>query len=415
MAIKGVSDIRRLPRLGKIRLGEKALAQSGKEYPKAVDYFICPPEVQKVYGEKPRVLDIMFPVDDPNVFFSQWYKRYGKTTGLLCKGDGETAITYIDPETGEKLADDEGKMVEIECTPEECEWYRLKHCRRLANLQFLLPKVPGLGVFQIDTTSFYSIININSALDMIRAVAGRVHMLPLQLVLKPQEVTPDGRKKTVYIMDLVAPVTLSKLIAAGQTSPAKLLMPALDENERPDDLYPDAVLNKEETEPFNLNAQPEKEQPKAAPPAQETPPATTRRRSSKAQQPAASTQPQNGNGGRLGKERMQQWPEEDNADGGFWDQAAGGGGQNSADCQVDAELHRLWDILGTPQAKRQAQLAKPNLDKKALLDTLNAEIDRRVADNDGRGTPPEPPPTPRASTPPPPPPQTPSTQPGLFF
>ena len=52
--IKGLSDKRRLPRLGKIRLGVKAISQkSGKEYPKETDYFVCPPEVQAVYGEKP--------------------------------------------------------------------------------------------------------------------------------------------------------------------------------------------------------------------------------------------------------------------------------------------------------------------------------------------------------------------------
>ena len=33
MAIKGLSEVRRLPRLGKIRLGIKKIAASGKEYP----------------------------------------------------------------------------------------------------------------------------------------------------------------------------------------------------------------------------------------------------------------------------------------------------------------------------------------------------------------------------------------------
>jgi len=381
MAIKGVSDIRRLPRLGKIRLGEKALAQSGKEYPKAVDYFVCPPEVQKIYGEKPRVLDIMFPVDDSSVFFPQWYKRYGQSTGLICKGDGEVA-SFVDTETGE--------MVEMDCVPDECEWYAKKHCRRLANLQFLLPKVPGLGVWQIDTTSFYSIININSALEMIRAVAGRVHMLPLQLVLKPQEVIPDGRKKTVYVMDLLAPVTLSKLIAAGQTPPAKLLMSALDEDGRPEDLYPDAVLNREEPEPFTLDSgrAAQEKQPEEKPAAR----SRTRTRGN-GQQNAGPVQDDNS-----------PWPEQEQP-------AAGNGSGASVSEQpkpdpIDEELHKAWDILGTPQAKRQAQLGKPGLDKKALLTTLNAEIDRRVAENDGHGTPPEPTPTaPRvAATPPPTPP-----------
>lgn len=400
MPIKGVSDIRRLPRLGKIRLGEKELARSGKEYPKAVDYFVCPPEVQKVYGEKPRVLDIMFPVDDSSVFFPQWYKRYGQSTGLICKGDGEVA-SFIDTETGE--------MVEMDCVPDECEAYAKKHCRRLANLQFLLPKVPGLGVWTIDTTSFYSIININSALEMIRAVAGRIHMLPLQLVLKPQEVSPDGRKKTVYVMDLLAPVTLSKLIAAGQTSPAKLLMPALDEDDRPEDLYPDGILNKEDREPFTIDAKPvQPEKPEQPPePASQTPP------------PAASRS----RGGSKGQKKEtksgidhNKMSEDDNA---FWEQHAPPPAEEDP---IDAELAKAWDILGLPPAKREAQLAKmvaQGSSKKALLAFLHGEIDKRVAQNDAPGTPSTPPPqqAPRQHTPPsaPPPVAAQSAQPGLFF
>jgi len=326
MAIKGVSEIRRLPRLGKIRLGEKALAKSGKEYPKAVDYFVCPPEVQAVYGEKPRVLDIMFPVEDTNIFFPQWYKRYGASTGLVCKGDGETAI-QVDTETGE--------MQEIECCPDECEWYAKKHCRRLANLQFLLPKVTGLGVWQVDTTSFYSIVNLNSAIEMIRAVAGRIRMIPLQLILKPQEVQPDGQKKTVYVMDLIVPYTLQKLITAGRNDAPIFMLPAVDENERPEDLYPDAVLEKEDKKPFTLDQKQEKQW--------------------------------TGIGGKPAS------PEINAALNAFDDEPAAAE-MPAEDDPIDQELHAAWDILGTPPAKRQAILNKPGLDKHGLLVQLQDEI-----------------------------------------
>lgn len=339
MPIKNVSDIRRLPRLGKIRLGEKALAQSGKEYPKAVDYFVCPPEVQAVYGEKPRVLDIMFPVSDQNVFFPQWYKRYNQTTGLVCKGDGETATMSQD-----------GEMVEIECVPEECEWYAKKHCRRLANLQFLMPKVPGIGVWQIDTTSFYSIININSALAMIDAVADRIHMIPLQLVLKPQEVAPDGKKKTVYVLDILAPVTLNKLLSDAQKSPQQLLMPALDENDRPDDLYPDAVLNKPEEKHFTLDA----------PPVQVTQPGQK-----------VNGQKKKAEGKKAAEAEYRQITQEGEE---FLD-----GFMNSGQSAIDNDINMAFEILGISQGKRRAILGKPDLDKPALLKYLQGEIDKSSA------------------------------------
>jgi hypothetical protein len=98
MPIKGLSEARRLPRLGKIHLGVKKTASSGKEYPSEVDYFVCPPEVQKVFGERPKSLRVMFPVENEEVFFSQWYKCYGASL-LKCKGDGAKASTW-DEENG---------------------------------------------------------------------------------------------------------------------------------------------------------------------------------------------------------------------------------------------------------------------------------------------------------------------------
>ena len=40
MPIKGVTDATRLPRVGKIHLGEKAVGKSGAPYPTPVDYFL---------------------------------------------------------------------------------------------------------------------------------------------------------------------------------------------------------------------------------------------------------------------------------------------------------------------------------------------------------------------------------------
>jgi len=50
--IKGLSSIRRLPRLGKIRLGIKKVTAKGKEYPSETDYFVCPAEVCRVLRTK---------------------------------------------------------------------------------------------------------------------------------------------------------------------------------------------------------------------------------------------------------------------------------------------------------------------------------------------------------------------------
>jgi hypothetical protein len=213
MPIKGLSDQKRLPRLGKIHLGVKAKNAEGKEYPKAVDYFVCPPEVQAVFSEKPKLLRIMFPVENPDEFASQFYKMYSAGRGLMCKGDGVKANRLCDSGTG-KLAGRDSvntEIAEVECTGRECEYYG-KYCSEVMSLQFLLPEVPGLGVWQIDTGSINSIRNVNSAVELIRNVAGHVAGIPLSLTLEPQDITADGRKKTVHVLNVRIGARLTDLV-----------------------------------------------------------------------------------------------------------------------------------------------------------------------------------------------------------
>ena len=117
MAIKGLSDVVRLPRLGKIRLGERAVNEAGKEYPRATEHFVVPAEVQEVFGEiAPTSLEIMFPVEDQGVFASQFYRSYSRTRGLVCKGDGDRAARLIDVATKTGRADD-GRADGGHCRP----------------------------------------------------------------------------------------------------------------------------------------------------------------------------------------------------------------------------------------------------------------------------------------------------------
>lgn len=64
MPIEGVSDIRRLPRLGKVRLGIKVEPPDKHPYP-PTDFFVVPDEIKQYVGDRPKNLEMMFPVDDP--------------------------------------------------------------------------------------------------------------------------------------------------------------------------------------------------------------------------------------------------------------------------------------------------------------------------------------------------------------
>lgn len=196
MPIMGISDFRRLPRLGKIKLGKKDKTKNGAPY--QTEYFVCPEEIQEIYGPEPTELDVMFPVNDIEIVFPQYYKKYGKT-GLHCKGDGRNA-TYMK----------DGELVEKDCTPGEC-----KGCKPVGTLNILLPKVSGFGVWQIWTSSWNSIVNLNSSIEMISAMTrGRFAYIPLKLVLQEHNAvvkTSKGQfQKKVYVMSINSDLTMGE-------------------------------------------------------------------------------------------------------------------------------------------------------------------------------------------------------------
>jgi Recombination directionality factor-like len=189
--IKGLSDKRRLPRLGKIRLGIKVKKVGGSEYPKEVPYFVVPDEVKKVYGDQPTELDVMFPLDDIDTVFPVSYKFYGSSKGLKCNGDGE--IAYCANETTKE-------MEERKCP---CENLENGKCKQSGALSVMLQKINVGGIYQITTSSFNSIVDLASGIDYVKALIGRVAMVPLKLRRVATETHHDEKKQTHYTLQLV--------------------------------------------------------------------------------------------------------------------------------------------------------------------------------------------------------------------
>jgi len=247
MPIQGLSEKRRLPRAGIIRLGIKKIKtvqKGGKnvevEYPAEVDHFVCPEIVQKVYGPEPKALIVMFPVENEEVFFQQWYRRYGNGI-LLCKGDGAEAFAWDF---------DKGEMKKIACP---CELLKKGACKAVGALQFILPEVEeAAAVWQINTSSKNSIIDINSGIDFIRGIAGRIAMIPLLLKREPLEIhrIEDKEMKTSshFTMKLsLEGTSLKKLQLMGKIKPTEIMLPAPDESQ-PEDLFPENGFSPEEEE-----------------------------------------------------------------------------------------------------------------------------------------------------------------------
>jgi hypothetical protein len=266
--IDKLSDIRKMPRLGKIRLGVKVEPEEKNPYPQATDYFVVPDEIKEYTGDRPTKLAIMFPTEHQEEFAPQYLKCYSFSQGLICRGDGMMCWRKVDTASGDfanHLTEEWVKKDGLTCEPEQCPMYASDkpQCRRVMNLLFLMPDVPGLGVWQLDTSSFYSIVNVNSCLDLIKRLCGRISFIPLTLSLEPQVVEPPGiKKKTVHILYVRSDVKLAEIQKLGRRKPEQVLLPPIDDEEAPEDLYPGGVLKEAE----------ESRAAEKAPPAAQVPP-----------------------------------------------------------------------------------------------------------------------------------------------
>ena len=235
--IKGISEVIRLPRLGKIRLGIKRETE-GTLYPEPTDYFVCPEEVKKVSGEKPRELRIMFPTNDPAQWASQYLRCYSESRRLICRGNGKVAVARISLGSSPSTNPGESELKEIQCSPVVCEAYQQGLCRRVMNLQFLVPECPGFGVYQLDTSSYHSMVNINSSLELIYNICRRYAMIPLSLQLVEKEVQPEGHNKTAWVLNLAPTYSLMETQRYAQMPPEQALVLPPPDSEAPDDLFP---------------------------------------------------------------------------------------------------------------------------------------------------------------------------------
>lgn len=259
MPIKGLTDRQRLPRLGKIKTGYVVERENGPSYPKATNYFVVPETVQAVHGAEPKVLEpVIFPIESEDLLTNIYYRLWSNSRGLICRGDGETADRLVDADVlrtdGEpQPANRETQTtarVDVNCP---CPLLDKKNgCAPMMMLQFMLPSVPGIGIWQIDTRSYNSIHNVLGSIRAIKAVAGRISMMPLRLSLVPKEVTPEGgRKKTVHVLELNVIGDMGyyglRTLAASVENGNVSALPEPDD-ERPEELTSETIENEPEVE-----------------------------------------------------------------------------------------------------------------------------------------------------------------------
>lgn len=253
--IKGISEKRRLPLLGKIRLGvvvkkkkydaKKCKHKKGVDYcrncsyPQDVPHFILPKELEDKYGKTCTELPVTFPINSIAAMFPQSLKWYG-FTGLKCEGNGEVARRYDEKQQ---------KWVDRECPCEELKSNENEkgQCGKNAMLFVMLWEINMGGVYRVVSGSINSIIDVASGMDFTQNLVGRFARVPLYLRREKTETTyinKEGKRmKSIHYPLKLFPKLSAAEVAnlrrdndrfLAETSPDKLILPEIRDNPNSD-------------------------------------------------------------------------------------------------------------------------------------------------------------------------------------
>jgi hypothetical protein len=214
----------RLPVVGRIRLGVFE-----KGYPQASDVLIFTAKVPDtlapladMYGGEVKAympqkskqqeyrlistsdsMEVWFPFPNADENVVQSYELW-KHTGLQRRCDGYMAqVNELDTETGEI------ETVERPCICAE----NSQECETTTTLRFFLPQTPGLGMWELKTTSRHVLYEIH---DTIRFLAsrfeGQMHRLPLRLAYSPKAMKyfDDKARKMKRVTKRIPTLNLAK-------------------------------------------------------------------------------------------------------------------------------------------------------------------------------------------------------------
>lgn len=191
-----------LPEIGKIKIGEKATSQGGKEYPKSLDYFRATGnfanQFNTIYGDKPRKLSVVFISDDLNEVCNERYESWvkGKRWGW---GDGET-FTVFDATAGT-----EGKGAYVENLPATDPRVRNIKWEMTLTLRFVLLEMKGImGCWTFQTKAKATTIpSVVKAFDFVRGRAGTIVGFPFTLTVERKTGYSPGEAKSYPTVSLV--------------------------------------------------------------------------------------------------------------------------------------------------------------------------------------------------------------------
>lgn len=225
MSLVGVQ--RRFRELGRIRLGEKGVAKNGKSYPKKLSGFrLTSPSrdllliAADLYGGEVRKWD-----DAPGQG-DQWELYIGDRVDILLP-PGEPLTQSFELWSGggcvrrcNGLATTDGEPclcpVEIEARMAGAAALPATACKPTTRLSVLLPRIPDIGVWRMETHGYNAAVELPGTVDLLRALSEEGNLIPAFLRIEQRTSVRGGETRHFVVPVLELPtVTVAELQMGG--------------------------------------------------------------------------------------------------------------------------------------------------------------------------------------------------------
>ncbi len=207
---------RRLREIGRIRLGDTTTAANGKIRPRKLTTF-------RLTSRDRQVIDAAAGLWGGTV--TEWAAPDGQqwqvTTQtaeipvIVPPGDMSFSQSYEQWTAGGCQVRCDGRWDHIADTACHCDPEQ-RDCNIHSRLSVLVPELPGVGVWRLDTQGYYAAVELNGIVDLCAAQAARGVMLPARLRLEQRSVKRVVKDKVttlrfaVPVLDLdVHPMSLT--------------------------------------------------------------------------------------------------------------------------------------------------------------------------------------------------------------
>jgi hypothetical protein len=219
MPIIGMTDQgSALPEIGQIRKG----APKGKGGPgKDLTYFrvvFNENEAEtaaiftKVYGNAPREINILLPLNEIDRVWEAWYEAYIKGM-MVARADGEKYIYKANPLNGDievkngKRRDGTENWFDPRCIVGLDYAGNSVYAKPVGRLKVIVPELRRLAYMTVITGSKHDIVNISKQLEAIRLLNdGQIAGIPLVLRRRPKSIsTPTPNRWASQTTSLIDP------------------------------------------------------------------------------------------------------------------------------------------------------------------------------------------------------------------